>query len=290
MTPLREKMIKHMQLRGLAESTQKSYVRKVVGLTRHYGRSPDELTKEEIQEYVRQLIVDRGLAWDTINGTVCALRVLYEQVLEWDETRFYLPPRRPVSKLPVILGRQELERLFAAAFNLKHRALLMTAYGTGLRARELVCLQVSDIDSDRMVTRVRLGKGQKDRYTLLSPRLLSELRSYWTRYRPPVWLFPGQRLDQPMSEETPKKIYARLKGRAQIDKPGAIHTLRHSFATHLLEAGVDLRTIQYLLGHRSIRTTTRYLRVTRAHVASTQSPLDLLEIPEGPIEPQGRRS
>ncbi len=285
MTPLREKMIKAMQLRGLAESTQKSYVRKVAALARHYGQSPDQLTKEEIQEYVRQLIVDRGLAWDTINGTACALRLLYEQVLEWDETRFYLPPRRPVSKLPVILGRQELQRLFAAASNPKHRALLMTAYGTGLRGHELVSLQVSDIDSDRMVTRVQLGKGQKDRYTLLSPRLLSELRSYWKRYRSPVWLFPGRRLDKPMSEETPKKIYTRAKARAQIDKPGAIHTLRHSFATHLLEGGVDLRTIQYLLGHRSIKTTTRDLQVTRPHVASTQSPLDLLEIPDGPVEP-----
>ncbi len=136
MTLLREKMIKAMQLRGLAESTQKSYVRKVAALARHYGRSPDHLTKEEIQEYVRQLIVDRGLAWDTINGTACALRLFYEQVLEWDETRFYLPPRRPVSKLPVILGRRELERLFAAASNPKHRALLMTGYGTSrTRAR-----------------------------------------------------------------------------------------------------------------------------------------------------------
>jgi len=285
MTPLRDKMIRHMQLRGLADSTQDSYVRQVAALARHYHRSPDQLTKDEIQEYVRQLIVDRSLAWSSINGTVCALRVLYEQVLGWDEDRFGLPPRRPQSKLPVILGRQELERLFAAAGNPKHRALLMTAYGTGLRGFELARLQVHDIDSDRMVTRVRQGKGHKDRYTLLSPRLLQELRSYWKLRRPPVWLFPGHRLDRPLSDDAPRKIYAKVKARAQIHKPGAIHVLRHSFATHLLEAGVDLRTIQYLLGHEHLKTTTVYLHVTRPHVASTQSPLDLLDIPDRPVEP-----
>lgn len=283
MTPLREKMIKAMQLRGLAKTTQESYLRRVTGLATHYHRAPDQLTKEEIQEYVRQLSVDRSLAWSTVNVTVCALRLLYEQVLGWDDTQFSIPKRRTVSKLPVILGREELEQLFGVLRNRKHRALLMTAYGSGLRACELVRLEVRDIDAGRMVIHVRQGKGNKDRYTLLSSRLLSELRSYWSAYRPRTWLFTGQEPDQPLSIESPKKIYGRAKWQAQIDKPGGIHTLRHSFATHLLESGVDLRVIQYLLGHRSIKSTTRYTQVTRPQVGATQSPLDLLRIPHEPL-------
>lgn len=283
MTPLREKMIKAMQLRGLADSTQQSYLRRVTALAKHYQRPPDQLTKEEIQEYVRQLSVDRSQAWSTVNVTVCALRLFYEQVLGWDDARFSLPKRRTASKLPVILCREELERLFGVLRNRKHRALLMTAYGAGLRACELVRLETRDIDPGRMVIHVRQGKGRKDRYTVLSPRLLHELRSYWALYRPRTWLFTGQEPDQPLSIESPKKIYDRAKWQAQIDKPGGIHTLRHSFATHLLEAGVELRIIQYLLGHRSIRTTTRYTQISRPQVASTQSPLDLLRIPHEPL-------
>jgi site-specific recombinase XerD len=286
MTPLREKMTKAMQLRGLAQTTQQSYLRAVTRLARHYNRPPDALSKDEIQEYVRQLSVDRGLAWNTCNVAVCALRLFYEQVLGWDKDQFFIPKRRTVSKLPEILGVQELVRLFEAAGNPKHRALLMTAYGAGLRASELVNLHVADIDSDRMVIRVRQGKGAKDRYTLLSQRLLSELRSYWGIYQPRrPWLFAGSRPDQPLSNESPKKIYDRTKWKAKIDKAGGIHTLRHSCATHLLEAGVDLRTIQYLLGHRCLKSTARYLQITRPHVAATQSPLDLLRIPDGqPLE------
>lgn len=286
MTSLREKMIRAMQLRGLAQSTQDSYVCAVARLGRHYNRPPDQLSKDEIQEYVRQLSVDRGLAWSTCNVAVCALRMLYEQTLGWDEDQFFIPKRRTVSKLPQVLGKQELVRLFEAANNPKHRALLMTAYGSGLRSRELVSLHVGDIDSDRMVIRVRQGKGAKDRYTLLSQRLLAELRSYWRLYHPHrPWLFVGARPDGPLSDESPKKIYSRAKWKAGIDKAGGIHTLRHSFATHLLEAGVDLRTIQYLLGHRSIKTTARYLQIARPHVAATQSPLDLLRIPDDqPLE------
>jgi site-specific recombinase XerD len=281
MTPLREKMIKAMQLRGLSVSTQESYVEAVVRLAQHYRRSPDQLTREEIQEYVRQLSVDRGRAWSTCNVAVCAFRMLYEHTLGWDEAKFSIPRRRTVSTLPEVLGREELERLFAAVRNRKHRALLMTTYGAGLRAKEVVELQVQHIDSARMVIRVQQGKGARDRYTLLSDTLLGELRSYWKLYQPRPWLFPGQRADTPLSRESAKKIYSRAKLTAGVHKGKGIHTLRHSFATHLLEAGVDLRTIQYLLGHRCIKSTMRYLQIQRPHVASTQSPLDLLRIPDG---------
>jgi len=281
MTPLRDKMIKAMQLRGLARTTQERYLRVVTKLAEHYGRSPDELSKDEIQEYVRQLSEDRSLEWNTCNVVVCGPRLLYEQVLGWDEHQFFIPKRRTKSKPPEVLGRQELVRLFDAVSNPKHRALLMTAYGSGLRGKELVSLQVNDIDSDRMVIRVRQGKGAKDRYTLLSKRLLAELRSYWRLYHPHApWLFIGARPDQPLSQESVKKIYLRAKWRAGIDKAGSPHTLRHTFATHLLEAGVDLRTIQYLLGHQSLKSTARYLRIGRPRVAATQCPLDLLRIPE----------
>jgi site-specific recombinase XerD len=282
MTPLRDKMIKAMQLRGFARTTQETYLRVVSKLAQHYGRSPDQLSKDEIQEYVRQLSVDRSLEWNTCNVVVCGLRFLYGQVLGWGEHKFFIPKRRTVCKLPQILGAQELVRLFEATGNPKHRALLMTAYGSGLRANELVSLHVADIDSDRMVIRVRQGKGAKDRYTLLSKRLLAELRSYWRLYHPHgPWLFVGAVPDGPLSRESVKKIYMRAKWKAGIDKAGGVHTLRHSFATHLLEAGVDLRTIQYLLGHRCLKSTARYLQISRPHVAGTQSPLDLLRIPHG---------
>ena len=285
MTPLRDKMIKAMQLRGLAPTTQETYLRVVSKLAQRYNRPPDQLSQDEIQEYVRQLSVDRSLEWNTCNVVVCGLRFFYEQVLKWDEHKFFIPKRRTQSKLPEVLGEQELVRLFEAVGNPKHRALLMTAYGSGLRAQELVSLHAADIDGDRMVIRVRQGKGAKDRYTLLSARLLGELRSYWRLYRPHApWLFVGARPDAPLSRESVKKIYVRAKWKAGIEKAGGVHTLRHTFATHLLEAGVDLRTIQYLLGHRCLTSTARYLQIARPHVAATQSPLDLLRMPDpGPL-------
>lgn len=279
MTPLRDKMVKAMQLRGFSPRTQEAYVRAVAGLAKHYHTSPDRLEAPQIQEYLRYLMVERGLAWPTCNVAVAGLRFLYRHVLGWEEARFSIPRRRTETKLPEILSRPELQRLFAAAHSPKHRALLMTAYGAGLRVSELVALQLRDIDSGRMVILVRQGKGAKDRYTLLSQRLLEELRSYWRRYRPEPWLFAGHKPGTHFARESAKKVYYQAKLVAQIDKPGGIHTLRHSFATHLLEAGVDVRTIQQLLGHKSITTTMRYLQVTRPHIGSTESPLDLLQIP-----------
>jgi site-specific recombinase XerD len=194
--------------------------------------------------------------------------------------RLALPPRKSEKRLPEILSAEEVGSLLAAANNLKHRVLLQAAYSAGLRVSELVHLKITDIDSDRMMIRVDQGKGHKDRYTLLSPRLLQDLRDYWRKYRPSSWLFPGQNPDRPLDRSSASKVFDAAKEKAGIHKVGGIHSLRHAFATHLLEAGVDARTIQILMGHRSILSTMRYLQVTRKKLGTTQSPLDLLAIPD----------
>jgi site-specific recombinase XerD len=190
-----------------------------------------------------------------------------------------IPPSKKKSQLPEILSAEELECLFASASNPKHRALLMTSYGGGFRVSEVVKLQITNIDSQRMMIRVEQGKANKDRYSILSQRLLQELRLYWRMYRPPIWLFPGRDPNRPMHIGSAQKAYYHAKQKAGIRKARGIHTLRHCFATHLLEAGEDLRTIQVLMGHSSMLTTMMYLQVTRKKLASTKSPLDLLKIP-----------
>ena len=193
-----------------------------------------------------------------------------------------LPPRKDRKRLPQVLSVEELQRLFRAMRRPKHRVLLMTTYSAGLRVSEVVRLQPRDIESDRMLIRVHQGKGKKDRYTLLSSRLLIELRAYWKIRRPPQWLFPGRDLSQPMAVRTAQQIYMTAKAKANLQRGAGIHTLRHCFATHLLEAGVDPRTIQVLMGHRSIQTTMRYLQITRAHLGNVHSPFDLLHFDDQP--------
>jgi integrase/recombinase XerD len=281
MTILRQKMIDAMKLRRFSESTQDNYVDAVAGLARHYNQSPDKIGKEKVQAYLLHLSEERKLSWSSCNIVSSALRFFYGQVLCDEKMKLWIPPRKCEKKLPVILSRQEIERLFYATDNIKHRAMLMTAYGGGLRVGELVSLQVADIQSDRGMIHVRQGKGKKDRYTLLSQRLLGELRQYWKLYKPPCWLFPGRSLERPMRRDTVKEFYAAAKIAAGIIREGGIHTLRHCFATHLLEAGVDLRTIQMLMGHGSILTTMRYLQVTSKQLEKVRSPLDLLDPPVG---------
>lgn len=279
MTILRKKMIDAMKLRGFAAKTQKSYVDAVLGLALHYKTSPDKLVKEQVQSYLLELSEKRKLSWSSCNIAASAIRFLYGQVLERDEMRVWIPPRKVKSMLPQILSVEEVEVIVTAPGNPKHRALLMTTYGGGLRVGEVVKLKIHDIDSQRMLIRVEQGKGNKDRYTVLSEKLLGELREYWKIQRPPLWLFPGQDPGCPMSRYTAGKIYREAKEKAGVTKQGGIHSLRHAFATHLLEAGVDLRTIQVLLGHTSIRSSMRYLQVTSKRVGSVRSPLDLLALP-----------
>jgi len=280
MTPLRQKMINDMKLRRLAQKTQEAYVSAVADLARYYKQSPDLLDKEQIQRYLLHLMEERRLTWSTCNVAVSGLRFFYTQTLGIDSLRLGIPPMKTQAKLPEILSAEEVERLFKCALNRKHKVVLMTTYAAGLRVSEVVNLRLDDIDSSRMTIRVRQGKGNKDRYTILSIRLLTELRTYYRESKPSLWLFHGTYNDRQMHIGTAQTMYYTAKERAGITKKGGIHTLRHCFATHLLEAGVDLRTIQSLMGHTSIITTMGYLRVTSKQLAATRSPLDLIETPD----------
>ncbi|MBI5634427.1 MAG: site-specific integrase [Nitrospirae bacterium] len=280
MKPLRQKMINDMKLRRFAQKTQEAYVSAVAGLAKYHNQSPDLLDKEKIQAYLLHLMDERRLSWSTCNVVVCGIRFFYLQTLGMESMRLGIPPMRAQKKLPEILSAEEIERLFKCATSRKNRVLLMTTYGAGLRVSEVVNLKLSDIDSSsRMMIRISQGKGNKDRYTMLSSRLLTELRAYYREYKPPLWLFYGSHTGTQLSIGTAQTLYYAAKERAGITKQGGIHTLRHCFATHLLEAGVDLRTIQSLMGHASIMTTIGYLRVTSKKLSATKSPLDLIETP-----------
>ena len=279
MTPLRQRMLNDMTVRGLAENTKKSYLSSVTGLARHYRRSPDQVSAQEVQDYLIHLHEHRGLAWQSCNCVRHGIRFFYRITLGLPEPHFYLPGAKTPSTLPEILNHEELLRLFTVTTNPKHRTLLMSAYAAGLRCSELTRLRVSDIDSGRMLLRVDQGKGNKDRYVPLSPRLLEQLRAYWRRTRPPHWLFPSPIAGRPLSRHSPWDIYHRAKQKAGIEKSGGIHTLRHCYATGLLEAGVELPVIQRRLGHTSIRSTLRYLHLAQDTTSATPSPLDLLEFP-----------
>ena len=285
---LREKMERDMTIRNLKSTTQNLYARAVKDLAQYYMKSPDSLSEDEIQDYLYHLKTGQQLSWNTINVHYSALRFFYSITLKKPSTCIFIPPRKKESSLPEIYSRQELERLFSAANNPKHRAVLMTCYSSGLRVSELVSLKIDHLESDRKLIRVEQGKGNKDRYTLFSVGLQEVLRKYWKLYRPPTWLFPGKYVNEPMCAATAQKIFYRTRDRAKLKKGKGIHTLRHCFATHLLESGVDLRTIQYLMGHSSITTTVRYLQVTCKHLGSIESPFDLLEAPSLKI-PNNRR-
>ena len=281
LTPLRAKMLRQMQLHRLAPGTQQLYATAITDLARYYRRSPDQLTPDEIRAYLHHLLEERKLAWSTCNVTAAAIRFFYVETLDWLPLQRHLPPRPAPQRLPQVLSIDDVERLLTSTRNPKHRALLMTTYSAGWRVSEVVRLQVTDIESapERMLIRINQGKGKKDRYTLLASRLLQELRAYWRLERPSPWLFPGHAPKHPMPSGTAGKIYDRARRRAGIANGSGIHTLRHSFATHLLDAGVDPRTIQVLLGHSSLKTTARYLHVSRQQLAKIKSPLDLLCFP-----------
>ena len=279
MSELRRRMDDDMLARGFADRTRESYLWAVTGLARFYRRSPDQISDEEIQAYVVHLLRDRQLSWSTCNIVVSGLRFFYHITLKRDRTTFSSPSPRQSGKLPIVLSREEVQRLLTHAANQKHRTMLMTAYAAGLRLSEVLHLHVPDIDSAQMTIRVVQGKGGKDRYTVLSTRLLEALRAYWKVERPPDWLFParGKGPARPMDPSSLQKAYLTAKRRAGLTKPGGIHTLRHCFATHLLESGVDLHTIQRVLGHGHLSTTTRYFQLTRHTQTGPGSPLDLLD-------------
>jgi site-specific recombinase XerD len=280
MGALRKQMDEDLLVNGMSVRTREAYLYSVSGLAKFYRRSPDRISEAEVQRYLVYLLQERKLAWSSCNIVLNALKFLYRVTLKRTQSDFRLPTPRQPQRLPQILAREEVARLIEATRNLKHRAMLMTAYGAGLRVSELCHLKVADIDSRRMTIRVEQGKGAKDRYTLLSPRLLKELRGYWLAYRPSDWLFAGAKARRPLDVSAPQRMFHAAKARAGITKRCSIHALRHAFATHLLEAGVDIHTIQRLMGHGHISSTLRYFHLARKHLAKTPSPLDLLESPE----------
>lgn len=277
MSELRRRMQDAMILRGFSARTQESYVACVAGLARYTCRSPEVLEVSEIQHYLLHLITERKLAYASVNQAACAIRFLFGEVLGQPAVRLAIPMAKVPKRLPMVFSREDVMQLFAHARNLRDRTLLETVYAAGLRLSEVCALALSDIESapDRMCLKVRQGKGGCDRYTLLSPRLLESLRAYWQAYRPRRWVFPNSDGTGPIGEQTVQRHYHAARHAAGLPVCG-IHTLRHSFATHLLEAGVDLPTIQHLLGHTHIATTMRYLHLAQSRLTRTTSPLELL--------------
>ena len=281
MTTLRERFIRELVIRGTSPRTQESYVAAVYGLAKHYHQAPDQLGEEQLKNYMFYLASERKLAPSTLNLTVCALRSFYQLVLQrpLEPLKLTLPWVAKAVRRPQVFATQELERLFTVGCrHPKHRAFLMTVYGAGLRLNEACHLRPEHILSARMQIRVEQGKGRKDRYTLLSPRLLEELRTYWRMCHPRQWVFFGRNVREPLPEGTGQGIFEHAVRRAGLPKKGGIHSLRHSFATHLLEAGVEITIVQRLLGHTSISTTVNYLHVRRERLAEIQSPLQLLDL------------
>lgn len=276
MTPLRQRMIEDMRLRNLSANTRKLYIHQVARFAQFFGKSPELLGPEEVRTYQVYLSQQKFASWSTLNQAVSALRFLYRITLEKEWALGRIPlPKKPQT-LPVVLSQEEVCRFFECISNLKHRAIVMTAYATGLRVSEVTSLHVTDIDSDRMMIRVELGKGQKDRYVMLSPHLLELLRAYWKLARPKEWLFPGKPPTRPITRKAIHKVCVKARLAAGLTKPAHVRALRHAFASHLLEGGANIRVIQILLGHRSLRTTARYTHVSRKTICSTSSPLDLL--------------
>ncbi|HZO68555.1 MAG TPA: site-specific integrase [Kribbellaceae bacterium] len=286
MTALRQRMLEDMRVRNLSPHTQSSYILQVSLFVRHFGRSPEELGPEEIRAWQVHLIDERKLSPASIAVAVSALRFLYKVTLKKAWTfEEVLPAPKPPHKLPVVLSPLEVARFLGCVDDIKHHAILTTCYAAGLRISEAVHLKVGAIDSRRMVIRVDQGKGRKDRYVMLSPALLETLRAYWPTVHAREWLFPGDRPGQPISRDAVGDACRKAQRLSRLTKPVTPHSLRHAFAVHLLEAGTDLRTIQLLLGHRSLATTAQYLRIATSTVCATASPLDLLPRPI-PIEPK----
>lgn len=278
MGELRDRMVQDMQVRDFSPRTQEAYLAAVRGLAAHYHRGPDLLSDEEIHRYLLHVREERQLSASTRNQIRCGLKFFYDVTVRRPQAALTVPVARQPQKLPAILSREEVTRILEATTTLRHRVLLMVTYGGGLRVSEVTHLHHDDLDHDRQLIHVVQGKGQKDRYTLLPRCVLKPLERYQTVYgRPSPWVF-AQRLhpERPLDPTCVQKVYYTAKARAEITKVGGIHALRHAFATHLLEAGCDLPTLQRLLGHGDIKTTMRYLHVTPRTLAERVSPLDQL--------------
>jgi len=274
-TPLRQRTIDTLTLGHYSERTIKTYIDWLIRLSNHYHRSPAELDNDQVQAFLLHLIEGRKLAWNTVNQALAACRFFYEKVLHRPHAELQVPARRKVTFRACAYSTQQVSALLAAAQNPKHRALLMCVYGAGLRVSEVVVLKPGHIESQRGLIRVEQGKGRKDRYTVLPNRLLDELRSYYRCFRPGDWLFFGRDRSKPMPIGSAQKIFYLVRSRAGIDH-GGIHTLRHCFATHMLEAGADIFEIKRMMGHSAIKTTSGYIHISKEHLQSVASPLDTL--------------
>jgi integrase/recombinase XerD len=278
-SPLRQRMIEDMTVRNFAPNTQDSYLSQVSLFARHFSKSPEQLGPEEIRAYQIYLTEERKVSVSTRILAVSALRFLYAVTLQRDWTTQLIPTPKKDHRLPVILSPQEVLQLLQAAPSFPHHVIFSTMYGTGMRVSEAVHLRSANIDSQRMMIRIELGKGHKDRDVQLSSKLLELLRCYWRKVRPGEWMFPGQSPNQPLSRDAVGNAVAEASRRAALKKHTSPHSFRHAYAVHLLEAGTDVRRIQLLLGHRSLSTTARYLRLATTTVCATTSPLDLLPLP-----------
>jgi site-specific recombinase XerD len=278
-------MIGDMAIRNLADNTQSAYLQQITAYAEHFHRSPEDLGPEAIRTYQLYLTQTRMLSASSVSVATGALRFLYKVTLkrDWSVEEIPMPKRSFI--LPVILSREEVMHFLASVDSLKHRTILTATYAAGLRVTEATRLKVTDIDSGRMMLRVDQGKGRKDRYVMLSQRLLDELRAYWKSTHPTLWLFTGDVDGQPITRGAVESACQKAHRASGIQKPITPHSLRHAFATHLLESGTDVRTIQLLLGHRSLATTSRYLKVATSTVCATASPFDWLPQVERPVAP-----
>jgi site-specific recombinase XerD len=270
-------MIEDMTIRNLSPATQRSYLHAVSKFSRHFGRSPDRLSLDEVHAFQVHLVAT-GISWPSLNQIVCALRFFYGVTLGQATIPERIAYAREPQKLPVVLSADEVVRFLEAIPGLKSRIALTTVYAAGLRVSEVVMLKIADVDSGRMVIRVEQGKGGKDRYVMLSPQLLRILRGYWRLTRPKRWLFPGRDEDRSLEPTTLHAACRSARAAAGLAKEVTPHTLRHSFATHLLENGADIRIIQVLLGRANLQSTARYARVATKTISKTPSPLDRLRV------------
>jgi integrase/recombinase XerD len=286
MTPLRQRMIDDMRLRNFSPHTARNYLKAVERLAKHFGMSPDKISQEQIRQYLLYLIHERKIAWSTYNVIRCALKFLYEVTLRRTEDFQAIPCPKGEKRLPVVLAFDEVSQFFDTCQSPKYLTMFLCGYAGGMRVSEVVNLRVKDIDTQRMVIHIRQSKGWRDRYVPLSPRLLETLQEYREKFQPTEWLFTGKLKDRPLASNSLIRHCQYVSEEAGLGKRVTMHALRHSYATHLLEAGIDLRSIQLLLGHRHIKTTTIYTHVSQERLASTPSPLDLLldrkQPPKGP--------
>ncbi len=277
MTALRQRMHQDLRVRNHSFKTQEAYLGAVARFARYFDKSPDLLGPEDVRCYQVHLVEEKGVSWSTLNIAVCALRFFYGVTLGKDWTLKHIPFAKSEKTLPVVLSRQEVSRLFGKIENIKHLSILLLAYSCGFRISEVAGVRIADIDSERMVLRVRRSKGHKDRDLPLSPMVLAILRQYWLRDQPIDFLFPGALPGRPITSSSIRQVCKKTAMKAGIRKRVTMHTLRHSFATHHLEAGTDLRTLQILMGHTSLRTTSLYLHVSTKTLRSAGTPLEFLD-------------